>query len=115
MGQLEQAWTYPLRAFNTAVPVVVNGNMYMTAQNRVVALNAATGEEVWVHETETGPGVGGFSGRGVGYWPGEGDHVHLMVIMELASFTNTFIRVLMETMDKYYPWFASFVMGDCGK
>ena len=71
VGSLQQAWTYTLRAVNTAVPVVVNGNMYITAQNRVVALNAATGAEVWVHESEGGPGAG-FSSRGVGYWPGEG-------------------------------------------
>ncbi|TIX51559.1 PQQ-binding-like beta-propeller repeat protein [Alteraurantiacibacter aquimixticola] len=75
VGELQQAWTYPLRAFNTAVPLVVNGNMYITAQNRVVALNAATGEEVWVHQTEGGQGPGaGYSGRGVGYWPGSGDY-----------------------------------------
>ncbi len=75
---LQQAWTYPLRAFNTAVPVVVDGVMYMPAQNRVVALDAATGAEIWVHELPASPdqgagsgGGGGFSGRGVGYWPGQ--------------------------------------------
>jgi glucose dehydrogenase len=79
VARLNQAWTYPLRAFNTAVPLVVNGNMYITAQNRVVALNAATGEEIWVHEVPApasqGPGTGGgggFSGRGLGYWAGQG-------------------------------------------
>ncbi len=78
VANLQQAWTYPLRAFNTAVPLVVGGTMYVTAQNRVVALNAATGAEVWVHEVALpaaqGPGTGGgggFSGRGVGYWPGQ--------------------------------------------
>jgi quinoprotein glucose dehydrogenase len=75
---LQQSWTYPLRAFNTAVPVVVDGVMYMPAQNRVVALDAATGAEIWVHEYTPpaeqagGSGFGGgFSGRGVGYWPGQ--------------------------------------------
>lgn len=78
VANLRQAWTYPLRAFNTAVPVVVNGIMYLPAQNRVVALNAATGEEVWVYESPATPdqgagsgGGGGFSSRGVGYWPGQ--------------------------------------------
>ncbi len=78
VASLQQSWTYPLRAFNTAVPVVVDGVMYMPAQNRVVALDAATGAEIWVHEYtppadqagNSGPG-GGFSGRGVGYWPGQ--------------------------------------------
>ncbi len=78
VGELRSAWSYPLRAFNTAVPLVVGGTMYITAQNRVVALNAATGAEVWVHDAavgaDQGPGTGGgggFSGRGVGYWPGQ--------------------------------------------
>ncbi len=65
---LKPAWSYTLRAFNTAVPLVVNGTMYITAQSRVVALDAATGEEIWVHESQAG--AAGFSGRGVGYWPG---------------------------------------------
>lgn len=77
VASLRTAWSYPLRAFNTAVPLVIGGTMYITAQNRVVALDAATGAEVWVHEVELpaaqGPGTGGggFSGRGVGYWPGQ--------------------------------------------
>lgn len=85
VGNLKPAWTYPLRAFNTAVPLVVSGVMYFPAQNRVVALNAATGEEIWVHEGEfpaAGPGPGGgFSGRGVGYWPGAGRHKPRILVM----------------------------------
>ncbi|MXO71996.1 outer membrane protein assembly factor BamB family protein [Alteraurantiacibacter buctensis] len=77
VASLQQAWTYPLRAFNTAVPLVVDGVMYMPAQNRVLALDAATGTEIWVHEVTPpadqaqGMGGGGFSSRGVGYWPGQ--------------------------------------------
>lgn len=78
VGQLRQVWSYPLRAFNTAVPLVVNGRMYITAQNRVVALDAATGTEIWVHEAPAvadqgagSGGGGGYSGRGLGYWPGQ--------------------------------------------
>lgn len=71
VGNLENAWSYPLRAFNTAVPLVVDGVMYFPAQSRVVALDAATGEEIWVHEGNFPAGPGGFSTRGVGYWPGD--------------------------------------------
>lgn len=85
---LHQAWTYPLRAFNTAVPLVVNGTMYITAQNRVVALDAATGVEVWVYDAPPAPdqgpgsgGGGGFSGRGVGYWAGHGDMAPRILVM----------------------------------
>ena len=85
---LQEAWSYPLRTFNTAVPVVVDGIMYMPANNRVLALNAATGEEIWVHERPIPPnqgpgsgGGGGFSGRGVGYWPGaDGNGPRILVM-----------------------------------
>jgi len=76
VGALRPAWTYPLRAFNNAVPLVVAGVMYFPAQNRIVALDAATGAEIWVYEAAPaatpGPGgPGGFSGRGLSYWPGD--------------------------------------------
>ncbi|WAT18913.1 PQQ-binding-like beta-propeller repeat protein [Aurantiacibacter sp. MUD11] len=79
VGSLQQAWAYPYRAFNNAVPLVIDGIMYFPAQNRIVALDAATGEEVWVHTHEfpasdtPGPPPS-FAGRGLGYWPGDGTH-----------------------------------------
>ena len=80
---LEPAWSYPLRAFNNAVPLVVDGVMYFPAANRIVALDAATGAEIWVHEIAApaappagqAAGSGGgpsYSGRGLAYWPGTG-------------------------------------------
>lgn len=90
VGQLQEAWSYQLRTFNIAVPLVVNGVMYLPTNNRVVALDAATGAEIWVHERPLpagqaqGPGSGGgggFSGRGVGYWPGgDGQDPRIMVM-----------------------------------
>lgn len=51
-----------------ATPIVVNGVMYLPAGNKVVALDADTGKEIWSHPT-----VGGnVQTRSVGYWPGEG-------------------------------------------
>ena len=38
VAQLQQAWEYPFRSFNTAVPLVVDGTMYFPAGNRVIAL-----------------------------------------------------------------------------
>ncbi|WP_191229264.1 PQQ-binding-like beta-propeller repeat protein [Aurantiacibacter xanthus] len=83
---LAPAWSYPLRAFNTAVPIVVGGVMYFPAQSRVVALDAASGEEIWVHEGElpasrgafAGPGT--YSGRGVSYWPGDASHAPRILV-----------------------------------
>ncbi len=64
--QLEVVWTYPTGErtylFN---PLVVDGVMYVLAKNSsIVALDAATGKELWVHENPPG-GVGT---RGVSYW-----------------------------------------------
>src|SRR5262249_3853928 len=63
--QLEVAWTYTAGTgtlrFN---PLVVDGVMYVLGANRsIVALDAATGKERWVHRNE---GVVG--DRGMTYW-----------------------------------------------
>lgn len=85
VSQLEQAWSYPLRTFSTAVPLVVNGVMYVPAGFRVVALDADTGKEIWVHE-EPRPEVpqpfgGGVSTRGLGYWPGDASTPPRILVM----------------------------------
>jgi len=76
---LAEKWSYAIRGFNTAAPLVVDGVMYFPVGNRVVALDADSGQEIWVYEeprkADQGPGSGGgggMSGRGVGYWPGDG-------------------------------------------
>jgi quinoprotein glucose dehydrogenase len=82
---LTEAWSYPLRSFNTAVPVVVDGTMYFPAGNRVVAVDADTGVEKWVYTIPPAPAATAApasdgqaqqparnaSTRGVGYWPGD--------------------------------------------
>jgi quinoprotein glucose dehydrogenase len=53
-----------------ATPIVVNGVMYLPARgNRVLALDADTGKEIWRHEM---PPPVTTTARGVAYWPGEG-------------------------------------------
>ena len=64
--QLEVAWTYPVGEggpylFN---PVVSDGVMYVLAKNNsIVALDAATGKELWAH-----PNTGAVTTRGLNYW-----------------------------------------------
>src|SRR5260370_4955917 len=82
VGKLKLAWRLPYRAdrngpatgglgaLSEATPVVVNGIMYVPAESRVLALDAATGKEVWKFDVAAGPG-GALSRRGVAYWPGE--------------------------------------------
>jgi glucose dehydrogenase len=63
VGRMEVAWTYPAgdTDFN---PLFVRGVVYSrTRGTSLVALDAATGKELWVHE-----GIQGFALRGVNYW-----------------------------------------------
>ena len=77
VANLKQAWAYTFPAppgggrggglggASEAVPIVVEGVMYVPAGNNVVALEADTGKVIWQRE------VGGASRRGVGFWPGD--------------------------------------------
>src|SRR5689334_14533156 len=52
-----------------AIPIFVNGVLYTSTSRRtIVALDPATGKEIWKHELEKG----GAPNRGVSYWPGDG-------------------------------------------
>jgi quinoprotein glucose dehydrogenase len=66
VSQLQVAWTYPYATagFN---PIVVNDVIYTAGRNgSLVALDAATGQEIWIHEKLTG-----MTGRGMNYWQSE--------------------------------------------
>jgi quinoprotein glucose dehydrogenase len=68
VAKLTQVWKYPLQATNSqATPIVVNGVMYAPAPNRVVALEAESGKEIWQRQISGSPP----SRRGVAYWPGD--------------------------------------------
>ncbi|HSU58066.1 MAG TPA: pyrroloquinoline quinone-dependent dehydrogenase [Bryobacteraceae bacterium] len=67
--KLKIAWTYPTGDANhySFNPVVVDGLIYVLAKNNsIVALNAATGKEVWIHQT--GPEAKLITNRGINYW-----------------------------------------------
>ncbi|HEV3201641.1 MAG TPA: PQQ-binding-like beta-propeller repeat protein, partial [Bryobacteraceae bacterium] len=71
-GKLVQAWSYrPAdsggRPSAQVTPLVVNGRMYLTAGNRVLALEPETGKELWTYELRTDLP----SSRGVAFWPGD--------------------------------------------
>jgi quinoprotein glucose dehydrogenase len=92
VATLQPAWTYHMRPENAApeappsdagdaprmqrgrfsmseaTPLVVDGRMFIpTPYGRVVALDSATGKELWVYEL---PARDQASTRGVEYWPG---------------------------------------------
>ena len=82
VASLSRVWTYSLRS-DTAVPdpgggasagprsqvtpIVVEGVMYLPTADRVVALEPASGRELWRHQVADGTP----SRRGVAYWPGD--------------------------------------------
>ncbi len=78
VADLAEAWTYPLAAVDEgargpnsqATPIVVDGVMYLPAADRVVALDAATGREIWRHALDGARP----SRRGVAWWAGRGRH-----------------------------------------
>ncbi|MEO8658989.1 MAG: pyrroloquinoline quinone-dependent dehydrogenase [Bryobacteraceae bacterium] len=67
--KLEVAWKYPTGDNNkySFNPLVVDGRIYVLAKsNSIVALDAATGKELWVHAPE--PGTTVITNRGLNYW-----------------------------------------------
>jgi quinoprotein glucose dehydrogenase len=66
VNQLEVAWFYPYatQGFN---PIVVDNVMYVLGRgSSLIALDATTGKEIWIHE-----GLNGITSRGVNYWQSE--------------------------------------------
>jgi glucose dehydrogenase len=66
VNQLQVAWTYSTgeRGNYSFGPMVVDGVMYVLAKNNsFVALDAATGKELWAH-----PNMGAVGTRGANYW-----------------------------------------------
>src|SRR5256885_1629225 len=69
VSRLEIAWTYSTGDSNKYLfnPVAVDGLLYVLAKNNsIVALDASTGKEVWVHETD--PDTKLITNRGINYW-----------------------------------------------
>jgi quinoprotein glucose dehydrogenase len=66
VSKLKVAWTYPTHddlpyVFN---PIVVDGVMYVLARNNsLVAIDAASGKEKWIHGD-----LNGIAGRGINFW-----------------------------------------------
>src|SRR5205814_1089678 len=72
VDKIELGWTYPAPdATSVFCPLVVDNIAYVSAKGgALVALDATTGKELWVHSFGTGGGSrSGISGqRGANYW-----------------------------------------------
>jgi quinoprotein glucose dehydrogenase len=78
VAELKQTWVYPLGRNTTTgsltggsetTPIVIAGTLFVTAADRVVALQANTGQELWRYVLDRGSP----SRRGLAYWPGDRD------------------------------------------
>ncbi len=99
VAQLEVAWEFPLgegqpQLFN---PVVAGGRMYvLNGAGQLVALNPATGEQIWVSTLE-----GRIGTRGINYWTdGAGDE-RLMVL------NNGLLRAVNAATGQIVPNFGT--------
>src|SRR5437867_369724 len=64
VSQLQVVWTFPVTGTVIFNPLVVDGVMYLQASgNALVAVDAATGKEIWRRQTQ-----GAMGGRGMNYW-----------------------------------------------
>ena len=66
VGGLTVAWSYPVGDGNVYQfnPIVVGSTMYVLAKNQsLVALDATTGKEIWIHAN-----LRGIARRGINYW-----------------------------------------------
>jgi competence ComEA-like helix-hairpin-helix protein len=67
VATLQQAWVFDTGSSNLQVtPLVIDGQMYVTAGSTVFALRPETGSIIWKYEAP-----GAVSRRGVVYWPGD--------------------------------------------
>src|SRR5216683_5858671 len=83
VNQLKIAWTYPTGDNRSYLfnPIVVDNVMYVLARNSsLVALDAATGKEIWIHGN-----LPGLTTRGISYWESK-DRKDRRLIFTMNSF-----------------------------
>lgn len=83
VGRLTVAWSYPTRDANTYAfnPIILGNVMYVLARgSSLVALNATTGKEIWVHED-----LPTISYRGINYWENK-DHKDRRLIFQINHY-----------------------------
>jgi quinoprotein glucose dehydrogenase len=80
VNELAVAWSYPYAetGFN---PIVAHGIIYTKARNKsVVAIDAGTGKEIWIHD-----GLANMTERGMNYWESK-DGKDRRIIFSLADY-----------------------------
>jgi quinoprotein glucose dehydrogenase len=83
VGQLQVVWSYPSNDTISYVwnPLIVDNVMYVLARNNsLVALDASTGKEIWIHED-----LQGIAPRGINYWESK-DRKDRRLIFQMDSY-----------------------------
>ena len=85
---------------SASTPLVVDGVMYLaTPYNRVVALDADTGKEIWVKNIGNTPSI-----RGLAYWPGTGA-IPAQIVFGTSDSASLLISLNAKT-GEYTPTFG---------
>jgi glucose dehydrogenase len=96
VARMTLAWTFRTgKPGSEAVPIVVNGVMYVTAPDGVYALTPETGELLWKYDASP------MALRGLAYWPGGGLHARLF------AGNGHFLLALDVTTGKPAPGFGN--------
>jgi glucose dehydrogenase len=97
VGGLKPAWTFRMgKPGSEAIPIVVDGTMYVTAPDGVYALVPETGELLWKYDAAP------MALRGLAYWPGAGG-LHTRVF----TGNGHFLLALDVTTGKPAPGFGN--------
>ncbi|MBV8096037.1 MAG: PQQ-binding-like beta-propeller repeat protein, partial [Acetobacteraceae bacterium] len=104
VNKIDAVWTYPAGdAPSTFCPLVVDNIAYVAAKGgALVALDAATGKELWVHPFAGGGGIrGGISGqRGANYWESQ-DRTDRRILVTSAGYLWAIDAVTGKAVDSF--------------
>src|SRR6185437_14463106 len=104
VNKLEPAWTYPAPDGSSVFcPLVVDNIAYISAKNgALVALDATTGKEIWVHQfAGGGGGRGGVSGqRGGNYWESK-DRKDRRILVTSAGYLYAIDALTGKTVESF--------------
>ena len=99
------AWFYPyaLTGFN---PVVIGDVMYVVGRgSSLIALNATTGKEIWIHEN-----LPGIEPRGINYWESP-DHKDRRLIFSINSYLQEIDERFGDKLRVQVPLFETDIYG----
>ena len=104
VDKLGVAWTYPAPDGSSVFcPLVVDNIAYISAKSgALVALDATTGKEIWVHPFATGGGGrGGVSGqRGANYWESK-DRKDRRILVTSAGYLYAIDALTGKTVESF--------------